>query len=297
MVGMEPVAATARDGYVDLRGVTFHYRDWGGQGRDLLLLHGLASNARFWDLAAPNLVEDFRVLALDLRGHGASGKPEDGYDFPGVAADVAAFVQAMGLRNPILVGHSWGGNVVIQVGADYPDVPAGLVCIDGGTFEPSSLPGATWAKIKTALAPPDFTAMGLTWEGLLEGSRTRGMADLWGDHLEDFLHANFEIQPDGAVLPRLNRETHMVIVRALWEQRPSLLFPQIACPVLLMPARMGAESSGTKWDQKGNVTRALSLLSQGRLVWMEDSIHDVPVQRPAEVSQVILDANREGFFG
>ena len=291
------MAAVARDGYIDLRGVTFHYRDWGGQGRDLLLLHGLASNARFWNLAAPHLVEDFRVLALDQRGHGASGKPKDGYDFPEVAADVAAFIQAMGLRNPILVGHSWGGNVVVQVAADYPDVPAGLVCIDGGTFEPSSLPGATWSKIETALAPPDFTVMGLTWEGLLEGSRTRGMSDLWGNHLEDFLRANFEIQPDSTVLPRLNRETHMVIVRALWEQHPSMLFPQIACPVLLMPARKGDEASGTMWDQEGNLTRALSLLPQGRLVWMEDSIHDVPVQRPAEVSQVIRDANGEGFFG
>ena len=294
---MEPMTAAARDGYLDLRGVTFHYRDWGGQGRDLLLLHGLASNARFWDLSAPHLVEDFHVVALDQRGHGASGKPKDGYDFSEVAADVAAFIQAMGLRNPILVGHSWGGNVVVQVGADYPDVPAGLVCIDGGTFEPSSLPGATWDKIETALAPPDFAAMGVTWEGLLEGSRTRGMSDLWGGHLEDFLRANFEIKTDGTVLPRLNRETHMVIVRALWDQHPSMLFHQIACPVLLMPARKGAGASGTMWDQESNLTRALSLLCQGRLVWMEDSIHDVPVQRPAEVSQVIHDANREGFFG
>lgn len=263
----------------------------------MLLLHGLASNARFWDLAAPHLSEDFRVLAMDQRGHGTSDKPADGYDFPEMAADVVRFVHDMGLQKPILVGHSWGGNVAVQVGASHPEVPAGLVCIDGGTIEPSSLEAATWTKIKAAMAPPDFVAMRLTWEGLLEESRARGMAALWGDHLENFLSANFDIQHDGTVLPKLNRETHMVIVRALWEQRPSMLFPQITCPVLLMPARKSDQSSKTMWDQEIGITRALSLLPQGQLTWMEDSIHDVPVQRPARVSQVIRDANRDKFFG
>src|SRR5215212_111789 len=57
-------------------GLRLHYRDWGGTGRGLLLLHGLASSARIWDLLAPLLRPYGRVVALDQRGHAASDKPD-----------------------------------------------------------------------------------------------------------------------------------------------------------------------------------------------------------------------------
>ena len=136
------MTTAAQDVFVDLNGLSFHYRDWGGQGRPLVLLHGLASNAHFWDLAAPYLTHDHRVVALDQRGHGASAKTEDGYDFPTVATDVASFIRSLGMDRPILVGHSWGGNVGVQVAADNPHLLEGLVCIDGGTIEPSAAPEA-----------------------------------------------------------------------------------------------------------------------------------------------------------
>ena len=53
--------------FLDLNRLRFHYVDWGGPGRPLVLLHGLASNARFWDLVAPYL-SSYRVLAVDQRG-------------------------------------------------------------------------------------------------------------------------------------------------------------------------------------------------------------------------------------
>lgn len=289
----------AQDAFIDLQGLPFHYRDWGGQGRPLVLLHGLASNARFWDLAAPNLVSHFRVVALDQRGHGASAKTEGGYDFPTVAADVSSFIQALVMERPILVGHSWGGNVGVQVAADNPDLLAGLVCIDGGVIEPSAVPEATWEETEKALSPPDFAAMRLSWETFLERARNREMGALWGDHLETFLRANFEIQPDGTVLPYLRRERHMLIVRALWEQRVSRLLPQVSCPVLLMPTRRHGESvssAGSRETKEAQVTQALKRIPRARMVWMEDSIHDVPVQRPQEVAQVIRDAASDGFF-
>ena len=122
---------------------------------------------------------------------------------------------------------------------------------------------------------------------------------MWGDHLETFFRANFEIQPDGTVLPYLRRERHMLIVRALWEQRVSTLLPQIARPVLLMPTRRQGEafsSAGSREEKEAQVTQALEIIPKARIVWMEDSIHDVPVQRPKEVAQVILDTASEGFF-
>ena len=295
-----PMTAMGQDRYIDLRGLPFHFLDYGGQGRDMVLLHGLASNARFWELASPYLANGFRVLALDQRGHGASVKPDTGYDFATVAANVASFVQTLGLERPILVGHSWGGNVGMQVAADHPGLLAGLVCIDGGTIEPSAAVGATWEETERAMAPPDFAAMGLEWEVFLARAKNRGRAALWGDHLEQFYRANFEIQPDGTVLPRLRRDLHLLIVRAIWDQQVSGLYPKIGCPVLIMPARRDEEtssSSGDRATKEAQVVQALARLPNARVVWMEDSIHDVPIQRPYEVSQAIMDAERQGFFG
>src|SRR5438552_2562339 len=92
-------------------GLQLHYRDWGGSGQAILLLHGLASSARIWDLVAPLLARRGRVIALEARGHGLSAKPDDGYDYATIVADVAGAVDVLGLRRPVVVGHSWGASV------------------------------------------------------------------------------------------------------------------------------------------------------------------------------------------
>ena len=69
------MAEGPRDLTVGLDGMPFHYRDWGGAGQPIVLLHGLASTCHIWDLVAPILRRAFRVVALDQRGHGESGKP------------------------------------------------------------------------------------------------------------------------------------------------------------------------------------------------------------------------------
>ena len=284
--------------FIDLNGLSFHYIQSSGNGRPIVLLHGLASNAHFWDLASPHMNDHFNTIALDQRGHGGSAKTEEGYDFPNVASDVASFINSLGIENPILVGHSWGGNVAVQVAADNPGLLSGLVCIDGGLIEPSSRPGANWEDTEKALAPPDFAALKLTWDQFLDRMKGAQMGNLWGPHLETFARANFEIQPDGTVLPYLRRHRHMKIVRAPWDQKVSELFPRISCPVLLMPARKLEDANGDKRiDTKERaIEKALKLIPTAKVVWMEDSVHDVPVQKPELVAQVIVNCATEKFF-
>ena len=292
--------ATPQDALIDLHGLPFRYRDWGGHGRQLLLLHGLASNANFWNLAAPYLQEEFRVVALDQRGHGVSAKPDGGYDSPTFANDIATLIGNLEMARPIIVGHSWGANVGMQVAADYPDLVTGLVCIDGGFFDPSSAPGATWAEVEEALMPPDFAAFRLTWDELVRTAHTWDPGVYWGSKLEEFLQGNFEVQQDGTVLPRLRREKHMLVVRAIWDQKVTSVFSRVTCPVLLMPTRqkkLSDSSKDGKHNKEGQIERAVSLLPQARVVWMEDSIHDVPVQRPKEIAAIIRDAILAGLFG
>ena len=96
---------------LEVNDIELHYRDWGGSGQDIILLHGLASTSRIWDFVAPILSDKFRVIALDLRGHGLSSKPSTGYDFKSILEDINNFIIKVNFKNPIIVGHSWGGMV------------------------------------------------------------------------------------------------------------------------------------------------------------------------------------------
>jgi pimeloyl-ACP methyl ester carboxylesterase len=283
--------------FLDLHRLRFHYVDWGGQGQPLVLLHGLASNARFWDLVAPYL-SAYRVLAIDQRGHGSTSKTTIGYDFRTVSEDIAGLIKDLDISRPVIVGHSWGGNVAMQVAYDNPELLAGIVCIDGGLIEPSSFEGATWEETSKAMTPPDFVSLKLTWASFLERMSGTEIGILWGDNLHTFLRANFEIQSDGTILPRLSMQNHMSIVRAIWDQEVSKLFDQITCPVLMIPARRlnEASSSGTPDKKQIQADLAEQLIPTSRVIWMEDSIHDVPVQRPKEIAEAIINCLQDGFF-
>ncbi len=99
---------------------TISYSDGGGGGVPVLLVHGITENATAWDPVAERLSADYRVITMDLRGHGGSGKAER-YDLEAMAGDVVAGMQAMDLLGEVhLVGHSLGGAVVSAVGAVAP---------------------------------------------------------------------------------------------------------------------------------------------------------------------------------
>ncbi len=277
----------SKEKYVGVNGLQFHFRDWGGRGFPMLLLHGLASHCGIWDLVAPILARHARVVALDLRGHGGSAKPDHGYDFDTVAGDVIRFCRIVGLRNPLVAGHSWGGNVAVHLAAKFPAKFSRLVMVDGGYIEPSSLPGWTWEKAREELSPPKFGEV--TLQQVTDRIKGGSLAPYMTPAIAKILAGNFYVTPEGFARPNLSRENHLKVVRALWEHKPSLLFPQIRCPTLILPARKDPPD-GTWSDRRERlVRRAECLLPKGRVVWLEDSIHDVPLQRPRRVAQLLLD--------
>src|SRR5450759_71953 len=101
-----------RSQMIDLPAGRFHYVSWGAERTELpsmLLLHGITSSAQSWVRVGPELATHYRVYALDMRGHGESIKPPSGaYSLRQTADDAYAFIEALGLDRPILIGHSWG---------------------------------------------------------------------------------------------------------------------------------------------------------------------------------------------
>lgn len=110
---------TMQEGMVDLPGGRFHYLSWGAERAGLpaaVLVHGITSSALSWVRVGPELAGRYRVYAFDMRGHGDSVHPAPGaYSLRQTASDTAAFIAALGLERPLLIGHSWGGATAIML--------------------------------------------------------------------------------------------------------------------------------------------------------------------------------------
>ena len=256
----------------------------------VVLIHGLASNARMWDGVASALVSQrVRSISVDLRGHGRSSRPDDGYDFATVGRDVCRVLDALGLERAVMVGQSWGGNVVVDMAHRYADRVVGSVAVDGGMIElHRTFP--EWDDCAHALRPP---ALAGTRAGRIEAA-IRSMHADWPESGIIGTLSNFEVLDDGTIRPWLPLEHHMTILRHLWEHRPSDLYPEIERPVLFVPA----DSGDVAWTKNKDraVEEALRLLARGRVHWFRPAHHDVHAQHPVPVAEVLVSNLRNGFL-
>ncbi len=117
-----------------LRQLRFHFLDWGAPDAPaVVLLHGGHQSAHSWDLVSLHLAQRFRVLALDQRGHGDSEWARDvSYTNHEMSLDAEAFIAALGLERPILMGHSMGGRNSMLLVRRSPSLLRALVIVDVG---------------------------------------------------------------------------------------------------------------------------------------------------------------------
>ena len=118
------------EGTVPANGIQVHYWRTGGDKPPLVLLHGFTDDGLCWLRVARDLQADYDVLMPDTRGHGRSSGPTTGYSWLTPGADTLAFVRALGLARPILMGHSMGAVAAVMAAAGQPDLPAALILED-----------------------------------------------------------------------------------------------------------------------------------------------------------------------
>ena len=131
------------DEFVEVGGCPVHYLAWGERGRrGLVFVHGGGANAHWWTHVAATFAEDFRVLAVDLTGHGDSGH-RDTYSLEQWTDEVMAVAADGGIVGPpIVVGHSMGGFVTIATAAMHSEHLAGVIICDSPVTEPDPEVGA-----------------------------------------------------------------------------------------------------------------------------------------------------------
>jgi pimeloyl-ACP methyl ester carboxylesterase len=111
--------------------LTLHYEDDGDPGGPpILLLHGITQSSATWAWLVPHLAADHRVVRLDLRGHGRSGRTPGAYALPGYTADAAAVCEQVLAQPAVLVGHSLGGGIAAGLAQTRPELVRGVVLED-----------------------------------------------------------------------------------------------------------------------------------------------------------------------
>jgi pimeloyl-ACP methyl ester carboxylesterase len=114
------------DAYVQANGIRIYY-EVSGAGEPLVLLHGGTESSGSWSDDVAIFAQQYRVFALDLRGHGRTENPAGQLSYPMMAEDVVAFCAALGIPQAVLCGHRDGGNVALEIGVRHPALPRALI--------------------------------------------------------------------------------------------------------------------------------------------------------------------------
>lgn len=236
-----------------------------------VLVHGLASAASMWNGVGAALAErGHGSIAVDLRGHGESPKPDAGYDFDAVVGDLVPILRS--LDRPVVAGQSYGGNVAVALAARHPELVSSIVCVDGGAIDLRARFGSLDDAL-AAMKPPYERFEGIHRD-VEEAYLRRAHPDWPESGIRGALAVN-ETLPDGTIRSRLGWHRHRQIIEAMWHEPPTELFPKIDLPVLFLvasaPMRPGVEA-------------AVEALTDGRAVLLEGAEHDVHAQRPVEVA-------------
>ncbi|HEX3507186.1 MAG TPA: alpha/beta hydrolase [Candidatus Dormibacteraeota bacterium] len=276
------------DGWLERDGVSLHYLDWAPQSSSerqppIFLLHGLSSNARYWERLAHRLPHR-RLVALDQRGHGLTGQPPraprfpEGYGMEELLKDTVFAIDQLGLQKPVVVGHSWGATVALELVGTRQGIAGGLVFIDGPVQSAANL--FSWEEAQKIMQPPlpRFTS----FEEAVAQSKS-DFEGAWDQDLESFVKAR--IVPDGeAMVLTLTAPVRLELLRGLYEAQPDVLWPRVDVPAAALLARHGPARIAT--SREAGAARLAELAPNVEISWYE-SPHDIPLYMPVETAAAI----------
>ncbi len=280
--------AEPTDGWLERDGISLHYLEWRPANQTeleppLLLLHGLSSNARYWERLAGHIGRR-RLVALDQRGHGLTGRPPRspampaGYAMDELLGDASYLIDALKLTRPSVVGHSWGATVALELAGRHPGLASGLVFIDGPVQSASNL--FSWEEAQRIMQPP-LPRFASFADAVSESRADFGVA--WAGDLEAFVRAR--VVPDGdAFVLTLTSAARLELLRGLYGSQPDVLWPGLEVPASVLLARGGSQTI-RGWKEQG-AAKLASAAPGVRIRWF-DTPHDIPIHAPTDVASEI----------
>jgi pimeloyl-ACP methyl ester carboxylesterase len=237
------------------------YPDSGGEGPPLVMLHGLTANRhQFGGLLRAGLGASFRLIAPDLRGRGDSSKPSSGYTMADHAADITGLIEALGLEDVVLAGHSFGGMLTMYMGARCPARLAKLVLLDAALALAHPSVGEA---IKPVLQRLDNTVPSV--EAHLDAIRSLPMYTEWDDDMAAMYRAEVETLPDGTARPRSTSDAMIQAMDGVLAEDWEAIAQDIHLPAMLIrgtapygdasaPPLLRPEAAQATVEKLGNIT-------------------------------------------
>lgn len=273
------------DGWLERDGISLHYLEWAADPEPLpaapiLLLHGLSSNAHYWDRVAQHLAGR-RLIALDQRGHGLTGRPPrvpslpEGFAMEQLVADAAFVIERLGLERPLIAGHSWGATVGLELAAHLAEAASGLVFIDGPVQSAANL--FSWEDAQRFMQPP--LPRYSTFAQALDDSR-RDFNGAWGEDLEPFVMSRV-MQDGSAFVLTLTAPVRLELLRGLYESAVDQLWAMLAVPGAALLAREGP--AAVTAHREGGVRLLARAAPHVAVKWF-DTPHDIPLYQPEAIA-------------
>ncbi len=242
-----------------------------GSGRPLILVHGLGDDHRAWRRCVGDLMLSHRVILYDLRGHGGTSLGSPAGTLAQLAADLASLIDALKLERAVVAGFSLGGTIAMRLAIDRPDKVAGLVLV------------ATSSRVGKAAAGWYAERLAMVAEGdpELKATIDRDTEDVYRHSPEDAA-AGLKIRREATSDPR-GYGNACCALAALGTQPLDPELTRIKSPTLIVTSDL---------DQLCP-PRAAEIVAAGiqgsRLHLIKGAGHPIPVERPTELAQLILD--------
>ena len=266
-----------RGKHVDVDGTPIRYHQ-AGAGRDVVLAHGSPGSIEDWDPIEGRLAQRFRVTAFDRPGHAYSG----GAGLPHTPAENArialGLVRALGLRDVVFVGHSYGGITALQLAVDAPPEISAFVLVSARAYPPVNV-DKIYRVLDLPLVGPGFAAVMAPFIG--PGRVEVGVRKSFGP--------NIGAMPPGFIATRVPVWSQPTVAATLAEERTRLSaaletmgprYPAIRTPMAIV--------CGDQDPPNTEQARRLAAEVPGsRLVMLTDTGHYVQYARPDELIAVI----------
>ena len=264
------VAVPYADGSIEVGGCPVHYLAWGKPGRrGLVFVHGGGAHAHWWTPLAATFATQFRVVAIDLSGHGDSGHrtryvPEQWAD------EVVAVAGDAGIDgSPVVIGHSMGGFVTIVTAARHGDRLAGVIVCDSPVAEPD--PEISAFRLREAFGRPRTYA---SVDEAIAHFRTVPLQEHYLDYVIDFV-ARHSLKPveggwqwkfDRRIFEQFGAGVRSIAVPYLSEVRCRLALLRSECG--LVTPDIGA----SMYEKLGRVTPVIEIPEAGHHAMLDQPL-------------------------
>jgi pimeloyl-ACP methyl ester carboxylesterase len=269
---MSSACENVTDHVITINGLNIHYRDWGiSHFPPLLILHGSGNaHSHSWDHVAAALADQYRVIVPDLRGHGESSwAPASRYTWQLILEDTLSLMNALGLSQTVLCGHSFGGRVAYMLASQYPERVTRLVIVEADPADPKIREGAPLVETYPTIE-----------EAFVEAYKRQPYADK--DTLRHEVEHGLKALEDGRWTWRMDPGVYVAAWRGQLNPGTKLEWPalaQIKCPTALIA---GAHSvmKGGSMQIPGIAEKMARAIPNCKLIEIPDASHDLPNENP-----------------